>query len=322
MVGAVTRGHGRVRLLRGKGGVGKTTTAAATALQFARAGKRTLVVSTDPAHSLSDSFEASLTGDPVAVADGLWAVEIDPAERRAAYRRIVAALAADFREAGLRLDEAEVDSLFAAGIAPGGEEVAALDAFAEYAASGRWDRIVVDTAPTGHTLRLLALPEAVGSAMETTARLRSQVRRLTDTARSMLFGPAAYFGRGEDEAGTDIEGLRERMERVRDMLRDPDRTEFRVVLVPELMAVRETERLVERLREDGFPVSTLVVNKVLTDVDERCDRCRARRDAHRERLAEIRRLFPDLEIRTLPLLREEVHGVESLGAVADELATG
>jgi arsenite-transporting ATPase len=208
-------------------------------------------------------------------------------------------------------------------MAPGSDEVAAMDSFVEYAESGEWETIVLDTAPTGHTLRLLELPEVVGTTMEKTLKVRGQVRSMADSARSMVFGPAyyAFGGRSEDEETDDFAAMKARMERVADLLRDPERTEFRVVLVPETMAIRETERLVERLREFAVPVETLVVNRVLRDVDadEQCDRCRARRDAHRERLAEIRERFPGLEMQTVPEFVGEVHGAESLARVGDHL---
>lgn len=130
-------------------------------------------------------------------------------------------------------------------------------------------------------------------------------------------GPAAYFGRegGEDE----LAELKARMERAREVLRDPERTEFRAVLIPERMAIAETERLVERLREVEMPVETLVVNKVLENVDEGCSRCRTRRDQHEERLAEIRGTFPEFAVLTVPDETGEVQGIASLERIAERL---
>jgi arsenite-transporting ATPase len=296
----------------GKGGVGKTTCAAATGLKLAREGRETLVVSTDPAHSLSDSFEAELSSQPTEIVDGLSAVEIDPTERIDRYRRMVAALAADFREVGLRLDEADIERLFAAGIAPGSDEAAALDLFVEYVDAGTWDAIVFDTAPTGHTLRLLALPDVLGEALGTTMDVRNQVQGLADSAKRVMYGPVYYALGRRREGRDDFADLRSRMERASDLLRDSELTEFRVVLVPESMAVDESRRLIARLREAGVPVRTLVVNRLLEEIDERCDRCRARRDEQRARLAEVRELFPELELYRLPELHGEAHGVQSL----------
>ncbi|ADJ16246.1 ArsA family ATPase [Halalkalicoccus jeotgali] len=304
-------------LYGGKGGVGKTTMAAATGLASAKRGERTLVVSTDPAHSLSDSFELALDGEPSAVRENLFAVEIDPESRADRYQSIVSAIASDLRAVGISLSEDEVERLFGSGIPAGGDEAAALDVLAEYVDSGDWGRIVFDTAPTGHTLRLLELPDVLDAALETTDSVRGQLHRMATSTRSMLMGPAAYFGRegGEDE----LAELKARMERAREVLRDPERTAFRAVLIPERMAIAETERLVERLHEVEMPVETLVVNKVLEDVDEGCSRCRTRRDQHRKRLAEIHETFPAFEIVTVPDETGEVHGVESLERIAERL---
>jgi arsenite-transporting ATPase len=307
-------------LYGGKGGVGKTTCAAATGLKLARAGRETLVVSTDPAHSLADSFEQDVGIEPTEIREQLWATEVDPERGVERYRQLFAALSEELRDVGIRLDPDEIDSLFAAGVAPGSDEVAALDAFVEYVDSDRFEYVIFDTAPTGHTLRLLDLPSVVGETIETAMGVRGQVRRMADSARSMMFGPAA-FGMGRGGEGEDeFEAVKTRMERVSELLRDPDRTEFRVVLIPEAMAIAETDRLLDRLAEFEVPTDSLVVNRVLEDIDENCDRCRRQRETHRDRLAEIEGRFPGFELATVPAIEGEVHGIDALEAVADRLA--
>ena len=310
-------------LYGGKGGVGKTTCAAATGLSLAESGHETLVISTDPAHSLSDSFETDLDGEPREVRPGLSAVEIDPDERAEQYRELASGLASDLRSAGIQLDDQDVEEVFGAGVPAGGDEMAALDVFVEFADSGRWEYIVLDTAPTGHTLRLLDLPDVMSTTLEKTAAVRGQVKRLADSAKRVTMGPAYYtFGGGRnDEGGEGLEALKARMERARELLTDPERTEFRVVLLPETMAVNESQRLVERLREADLPVRTVVVNRVLEEIDHDCERCRTRQDLHEQRLAEIRGRFGGLEVRTLPERVGEVHGLESLEEIADRLGT-
>ena len=307
-------------LYGGKGGVGKTTCAAATGLALADAGHETLVISTDPAHSLSDSLEVDLDGDPSEVRSRLWAAEIDPDERAEKYRELASALAADLRSVGVRLDDEDVEEVFGAGVPAGGDEVAALDVFVDFADSERWEYIVLDTAPTGHTLRLLDLPEVMSETLEKTLSVRGQVQRLADSAKRMTLGPAYYtLGRGRDDGGEGFEELKARMERARELLTDPDRTEFRVVLLPETMAINESERLVERLRESDMPVRTAVVNKVLEEIDEDCKRCRTQKALHDERLSEIEERFPDLDIQRLPERTGEVHGLKALEAIAGRL---
>ena len=325
----------RVVCYGGKGGVGKTTCAAATALALADRGERVLVVSTDPAHSLGDSLGVDV-GDEVRelpdVQPGLHAVEVGPERGQAAYRRVVEALAAEFRSAGLRMDEEDMEALFGAGVLPGGDEAAALDLLAEYAVDAdgsgnggsdgsadarEFDAVVLDTAPTGHTLRLLDLPDVLDASLTAAGELRGQVSRMVDSARSVVFGPAAFLG-GDDE--DDIDDVRARFERAGAALRDRDETEFRPVLIPETMAIAETERLVATLDDGGVPVGRLVANRVLRDTGCDCSRCRSREALHAERLAEVRERFPDREVVELPELEGEAGGSETLRHLGGRLA--
>ena len=316
----------------GKGGVGKTTCAAATGVRLADAGRRTLVVSTDPAHSLSDSLETDLGPEPREVPlpatgagdgrsdtdGGLWAVEIDPDAQKARYEKLARALAKDLRSAGIRLSDEEVRRLFASGAPAGSDEIAALDLLVEYVDAGAWDVVVFDTAPTGHTLRLFDMPDVMGLALETAQSLRGQAKRIGSAARTAMLGPMSMLGGGDDEEES-LEAFRARLERARELLTDADRTEFRVVLLPEGMAIAESERLVAKLRDAGVRVDRLVVNRVFEDPEDDCSRCRSRRERHRTRVAEIRETFPDREVVTLPEREGEVQGLESVGSIAERL---
>jgi len=303
----------------GKGGVGKTTCAAATALGYADRGAETLVVSTDPAHSLADSLEARVEAEPREIESGLWAAEVDPDERADRYRSAFEELFDDLSTLGLGLDDGDVDALLDAGLAPGGDEVAALDLLADFESDDRFDRIVFDTAPTGHALRLLELPDVLSKGVETASGVRRRVKRMSDSVRS-TFVPGYYYGRGGD--GDDAEGFHDiaaRMATAGEVVRDADRTAFRVVTIPETMAIHETRRLVERLGELGVPVRSVVVNRVLEEIDENCSRCRSRRERQRERVAEIRARFDDLAVRELPELDGEARGRPALRDLSDRL---
>ncbi|MXV62645.1 TRC40/GET3/ArsA family transport-energizing ATPase [Natronorubrum sp. JWXQ-INN-674] len=316
----------------GKGGVGKTTCAAATGLRLADAGRETLVVSTDPAHSLSDSLETDLGPEPQRLErrpvggdeqtdDGgsLWAVEIDPETQKARYEKLARALAKDLRSAGIRLSDEEVERIFASGAPAGSDEIAALDLLVEYVDSGEWDVVVFDTAPTGHTLRLFDMPEVMGLALETARSLRGQAKRIGNAARTAVLGPMSMLSDSADDEEESLEAFQARLERARDLLTDPERTEFRVVLLPEGMAIAESERLVETLREAGVRVDRIVVNQVLADPDEDCSRCRSRRDRHEKRISEVREMFSGLEVVTLPEREGEVQGLEAVASIAERL---
>ncbi|QFU81226.1 ArsA family ATPase [Natronorubrum aibiense] len=335
-------------LYGGKGGVGKTTMAAATALESARRGTSTLVVSTDPAHSLSDTFEIDVPSEPGRIRDDvpLYAAEIDP-ER--AMEEGQAGLfggasgpggpdgAGDGASAGPMGDlgglgdmlggESPMDALLG-GAMPGADEAAAMQLLLEYLDDPRFERVVVDTAPTGHTLRLLQLPELMDSMM---GRILTFRQRLS----GMLEGMKGIFGGQEppEEAGDleDLEELRERIERLRAVLRDPARTDFRIVMVPEEMSVFESKRLRQQLDEFGIPVGTVVVNRVMEplsdvtdDVDgeflqpnlDDCEFCQRRWDVQQSALAEAQDLFRGTDVRRVPLFAHEVRGEKMLQVVA------
>jgi arsenite-transporting ATPase len=303
-------------LYGGKGGVGKTTCAAAHALALADAGRETLVVSTDPAHSLGDALDRDIGADPTEITESLAAVEVDPERGQDAYRRVVEALAAEFRDAGLRLDDADFERLFEAGLVPGGDEVAALEYVARYAADD-YETVVFDTAPTGHTLRLLDLPDVLAETLGVAGDVQRRVRRTARAARSVVLGPAAYWNAADDaDAVTD---LHDRVAAVGTLLRNPDRTRFRVVCTPERMALAESERLVARLREAGVPVDSLVLNRLFENAAG-CDCTRCWRDAaaHAERLDSIESRF-DLPVRRVPELDGDRQGPAALRTLAPTL---
>ncbi|MEF8807067.1 ArsA family ATPase [Natronomonas sp.] len=307
-------------LYGGKGGVGKTTCAAATALKKARNGHPTLVVSTDPAHSLSDVFDREVGSEPTHLREDLdlWAVEVDSEERIGQYRGQVSAALDELDDLGISLDEGDLDDVIEAGVAPGTDEAAAMDLFVDYMDDPRYEYIVFDTAPTGHTLRLLKLPDVMSSAMGKLMTVKSQVSTLADSVRT-------FFGNDDDEdedespdVDVDLEELQERMDRVAEALRDPERTEFRPVLIPETMAILETERLLAELDAYDIPAGRAVINKVIEDPTPDCDLCQSRYASQQQRIEEARETF-DLPLTLLPLLHGEVHGLDAVETIADRL---
>ena len=322
-------------LYGGKGGVGKTTMAAATALSSAAGGTSTLAVSTDPAHSLSDTLETEVPPSPARIREDvpLYAAEIDP---DAAVEESVA-FAEDGAMGGLGKmlgDEGPMDALMG-GAMPGADEAAAMQMLLRYIDDERFDRVVIDTAPTGHTLRLLELPEVMDTMVGRILQLRERLGGMMDGLKGMLGG-------GEDEELDpeedldDLRVLRDRIEHLRAILRDPQRTDFRVVMVPEEMSVMESERLLARLDEFEIPVGTVVVNKVMedladvtADVDaeafvspnlDTCEFCQARWDVQQRALARAQEIFRGHDVKRVPLFADEVRGERMLRIVAACLA--
>ena len=329
-------------LYGGKGGVGKTTMAAATGLASAAGGVRTLVVSTDPAHSLSDTYETDIPAEPAQIREDvpLYAAEIDP---DAAVEEGMFGADADplggLGEMGDAMggmggaegEDGEGLGGLLGGTMPGADEAAAMRQLLEYLDDPRFDRVVVDTAPTGHTLRLLQLPEIMDSMLGRVMKLRQRFSGMMDGIKGM-------FGGGDDEPdpSADLEELRERIERLRAVLRDPAKTDFRAVMIPEEMSVVESERLVARLDEFGIPVNTLIVNRVMegvgdvtgggeTGIDpdwvvepnpDSCEFCARRWDVQQNALRQATDLFRGREVKRVPLLANEVRGEAALRVVA------
>jgi len=325
-------------LYGGKGGVGKTTMAVATGLASAADGHDTLVVSTDPAHSLSDALDREVGTEPTRVhEDPLWGVEIDP-EAAVAETPL-------FDEDG-NLDgmggvgdllqglapETEGDAA-GLGSMPGTDEAAAVQQLLRYLDDDRFDRVVVDTAPTGHTLRLLELPDVMDSMVGRALKLRQTIGGMMDRVGGLFGENDEQTEEPEgvpDENVEDIKILQERIQRLRETLRDPARTDFRIVMVPEEMSVLESERLRERLGAFGIPVGMVVVNRVMEDLTdvagtggdlvtpshEDCAFCARRWEVQGDALAMAQDLFRDHDVARVPLLAEEVRGERPLRLVA------
>jgi arsenite-transporting ATPase len=303
----------------GKGGVGKTTLAAAAALHSASGGARTLLVSTDPAHSTGDLFGTDLGPQPSSVAAGLWVAEIDPALEAQAYIDDVKDRVEQATPPRL---VAEVErQLDVARVSPGAEEAALFERFARIMEeSGRFERIVFDTAPTAQTLRLLSLPELMSAWI---SGLISRRRKVTTLGRMWRNVAGAAAAEGIEATDPILEALEERMERfnkARATLTDPERTAFTFVVVPERLPILETHRAMGTLARYGIPVGGLLVNQVLPDKpDGRFLRRRKEREAGY--LAEIQYRFGDWPSAYVPLLDEDPRGVAGLRRLASLVRT-
>ena len=246
----------RIILFTGKGGVGKTTAAAGTATVSALRGRRTLVLSTDAAHSLSDAFGVSVGSEPTEVDDNLFVQQVD-AQRR--FERSWADIQGYLLSV---LDAAGVDPITAEELTviPGAEEVLALLELRRHATSGEWDVVVVDCAPTAETLRLLALPEALGWYMD---RVLPMERRVVKAFKPML-ARAAGVPMPHDSVFDAVERLHRELEEIRTILTG-EQASVRLVLTPESMVVAEARRSLTTLSLFGYRVDGVVANRVFPE---------------------------------------------------------
>ncbi|MCL4465502.1 MAG: TRC40/GET3/ArsA family transport-energizing ATPase [Chloroflexi bacterium] len=286
-------GHRRTLFFAGKGGVGKTVASCLTAVWLARQGYRTLLLTTDPAAHLGDVLGVPV-GDEPAVVDGLpnlWAVKIDPKAAAEAYK---ARILDDARERGRPPDAIErmaeeLDS-------PCTEEMAAFDRFINYASQEQWQAMVFDTAPTGHTLRLLELP------VDWSRQLDVKVFASVDTA-----------------AADDV--TKRRFGKVIDMMRDPAQSTFAFVMYPEATPILEAWRAAEELHTVGIDTGMVVANMVIPPEQATTPFVRARRDMQEKYLAEISQRF-SVPVVQIPLLPQEVKGLDTLSDLGDRIYGG
>ncbi|KAF1880131.1 hypothetical protein Lal_00022260 [Lupinus albus] len=357
-------------MLGGKGGVGKTSCAASLAVKFANNGHPTLVVSTDPAHSLSDSFAQDLTGGTLVPVEGpdypLFALEINPDKAREEFQTASKSNGGsgvkDFMDGmglGMLVDQVDEFSqkqksccgfivlcviepvmiftsfsetrciLWLQKLGelklgelldtppPGLDEAIAISKVIQFLESQEYSmftRIVFDTAPTGHTLRLLSLPDFLDASIGKILKLRQKIASATSAIKS-VFGQEG----NPKNAADKLEKLRERMIKVRDLFRDTDSTEFVIVTIPTVMAVSESSRLSASLKKENVPVKRLVVNQLLPPSASDCKFCAMKRKDQKRALDMIQN-DPELSSLLLmeaPLVDVEIRGVPALKFLGD-----
>ncbi len=315
----------RILFVGGKGGVGKTTVAASLALTAAKRGKRCLVVSTDPAHSLGDIFDREIGSRETALAPGLNGLEIDPDSEADRY---LATVKQNMRSLVRPQLYGEIDrQMDLARHTPGAAEAAMLDRVADLMidARGRQDLVVFDTAPTGHTLRLLSLPEVMAAWTDGLLRHQERSNHLGRVLRnlggkrgkrddlSLIDGgdPPAEGGDTASRIQTVLLERRRKFHRARRLMLDADVTGFVLVLIPERLPILESRKALHTLRHFNVPVSAMVVNWVLPDHVDGAFFTKRREQEARYR-AEIDETFASLRRIELPLLESDVQGIDTL----------
>ena len=295
----------------GKGGVGKTSIAAATAVKAASMGYKTLVISTDPAHSLGDSFDIELGPSPIKIADNLFGQEVSVYGDLTLNWEIV-------REHFARLMESQgIQGIYIEemGVLPGMEELFSLSYIKRYNESNEYDLLVVDCAPTGETLRLLSIPETFGWVLKLMRNLEKyvvkpvlrpiskRVSRLHDIV------PDAEVYQQVDHLFSSIDGIIE-------LLSDSTKTTVRLVMNPEKMVIKESMRALTYLNLYGITVDQVVINRVyMDDVDGKY--FAGWKEIQKKYIEQIETSFAPIPITQVPLFRAEVLGIEMLKKVGD-----
>ncbi|MCF2137483.1 MAG: ArsA family ATPase [Candidatus Thorarchaeota archaeon] len=289
----------------GKGGVGKTSCAGAIAVLSAEYGLRTLVISTDPAHSLSDSIDQNLSGGDVIKVEGidnLWGMEINTEKGMREFQENLGQMQGP---------EVEMASQLMGGMdsmpPPGSDEAMAFGKMLEFIGDPNYDRVVFDTAPTGHTLKLLELPDLLDSWLGKMLTLRQRISSMMSGFKAFLGGAAPE----EDDSWKMLQQTKEKIRAASVMLADEKLTQFVVVMIPEAMAVFETQRLLSSLNKWSIPVSNIIVNQLVPE-NPSCPFCTSRRRMQQSNLVDIRELYHDLHVTEVPLFDHEIRGIDEL----------
>ncbi|MFH1613732.1 MAG: ArsA family ATPase [Planctomycetota bacterium] len=288
-------------LFGGKGGVGKTTCASAAGLHLAEDFK-TLILSTDPAHSLADSLGQELDDEPRKVngIDNLSALEVNAenalskfkTEHEDEIRRIV--------ETGTNLDAEDIDSVFALPI-PGMDEVMGFKTMIDLIDEAKFDKYVVDTAPTGHALRLLSSPKLLDDWVKVMAKMRWKYRYMVER----------FAGKYDPDQGDDfLLAMKKIVKKIEDLLHDQNRCEFIAVTIPEDMALLETARLISNLSKYEIKVRQIVINNVVES--DGCKFCREKRKQQDRYISQIRGKFNGLKSTIIPSSPHEIKGLKTL----------
>ncbi|MEI6678652.1 MAG: ArsA family ATPase [Mariniphaga sp.] len=292
----------------GKGGVGKTSCAIATALALSENFK-TLLISTDPAHSVSDCLEQKIGFKVVKVerTANLSAIEVVADEALSEFKGAHQSQLKKLLETSTNFDNADIDDMLTLSI-PGIDEIMSFKTIIDFIEEGNYDKYVVDTAPTGHALRLIASPKMLDAWIKVAAKMRWKYRYMI-TSFSGTYQP--------DEVDTFLLNLKKTVKRIENLLRDKDKCEFIPVCIPEAMAILETERLLSDLGTSGIIAQQIIVNNVMTSED--CDFCRRRMKGQAPYILDISKRFSHLNKAEVPMFPEEIKGLSTLNELKSVL---
>lgn len=321
----------RLLMVGGKGGVGKTTVSSAIAVAAAESGKRVLLVSTDPAHNLADAFDRPIGSKITRMYPNLDALELDPDEEVDAYLERV------FRQMRKYVGPDQVNELQRqlrlSSQSPGAQEAAILERMARLIEDSEqdYDLLVFDTAPTGHTLRLLTLPEVMAAWTDGLLKHNKRSEKLGKTLAHLTPGRSVQNPM-KDPHENALEGLDDRsreltetllarqrlFQRTRRLLSDANQTAFLFVLTPEKLPILETERAIESLRLSNIPVAGAIINRVMPPTED-SSFWAARRERQQRHLDDIEQRLSGIPLKRIPLFEDDIQGIDALVYLARTL---
>lgn len=300
----------RIILYLGKGGVGKTTISAATAVRSAALGKRTLVVSTDLAHSLADCFATPLTSEPKELAPNLWAQEVNALdEMRHTWDKLQGKVGELLKQRGV--NEVMAEEL---ALVPGMDEIVSLLNIYRNARDGNFEVVVIDAAPTGETVRLLSMPDTFQWYVARLGNLNLKSTALNLVARPFI---KAFLPSGE--VLDAVKQLSDRVKGLRNVLSDPQISSYRPVVNPERMVIKEALRAETYLALFGYPIDGVVCNRVLPAEDYQDAFMQDMYRTQEKLRKQIHTTFAPLPIWEVPYRSREILGVERLGELAEQV---
>ena len=304
---------GRIIIFTGKGGVGKTSTAAAHAVKAAREGKKTLIVSTDMAHNLSDIFEKKIKEEPVEVINNLYALEIDPNHE---MDRHYGSISKAFKNMIPNLDEESSESIEDIVVFPGIEELFSLIKIKELYDENIYELIIVDCAPTGETLALLKFPELLSWYMEKLFPIEKIALKVLRPISKIAF----KLEMPDEIAMNDVEKLYVKLGSLQELLKNKDVCSIRIVTIPEKMVVEESKRSYMYLNLYNFNVDALYINKIIPQDIENSffDKWKQLQNDY---LDELNSVFGSIPTYKIKWYEVDINGIDGLDRIADDSLT-
>ena len=290
----------------GKGGVGKTTVSSSLAILLSKFRSKVLIISTDPAHNLSDAFGQKLGKQPTQIKgyENLFGLELDPEKDINNIEKLNQILHID--------DNKKKESLLSSmeSSFPGIDEANNLRYIAKLLDNLDYDVVIFDTAPTGHTLRLLEMPNIIGKSLQKILELKIQFSSIIDTMGGML---GNEFDQKVNKFFTNMNSLKESLEKIAERFKDAEKTTFIAVCIPEFLSVYETERLIESLFKENIDIRNVIVNQVLMcENPDKCRMCKSRMKMQKKYLDRIEEMFEDFHITKVPLQKNEIRGSKNI----------